>query len=108
MNIRPKITLTAALALAFSMFAAPASALMLSDEPVDGVVGEPESPPMVIAQSRGMTLSQAVEQVRRRGDVERVISAETQVRNGREVHVIKVLTRDGRVTTHRIPGRQLD
>ena len=96
------------MALAISMFATPASALMLSDESVDGPASEPESPPLVIAQSGGMTLSQAVDQVRRRGDVERVISAETQVRNGREVHVIKVLTRDGRVTTHRIPGRPVN
>lgn len=82
--------------------------MMLYDVPVDAVVGEPEAPPLVVAQSGGMTLSQAVEQVRRRSDVERVISAETEVRNGREVHVIKVLTRDGRVTTHRIPGRQVN
>ncbi len=108
MNIEPKITLAAALALVLSMLAAPASALMLYDDNVDGVASEPAAPPLVIAQSGGMTLSQAVDSVRRRGDVERIISAETQVRNGREVHVIKVLTRDGRVTTHRIPGRQVN
>ena len=92
------------MALAFSMFASPASALMQSENSTGPGVSEPESPPMVIAQSGCMSLSQAVEQVRRRGDVERVVSAETQVRGGREVHVIKVLTRNGTVTTHRIPG----
>ncbi len=103
MNIEPKITL-AALALVVSMLAAPASALMHSDDNGVGVAGGPETAPLVIAQGNCTSLSQAVDQVRRRGDVERVISAETQVRGGREVHVVKVLTRDGRVTTHRIPG----
>ncbi len=51
-----------------------------------------------------MSLSEAVESIRGRGNVERVISAETKVRNGREVHVIKVLTRDGKVRTHEVPG----
>ncbi len=103
MNIELKITL-AAIALAFTMFASPASALMQTEDAVDNIVVEPEAPPMVIAQSGCMNLSQAVESVRRRGDVQQVVSAETQVRGGREVHVIKVLTRDGTVTTHRIPG----
>ena len=103
MNIEPKITLTV-IALVLTMFATPASALMQSDVPVDPIAAEPESPPLVIAQSGCMSLSQAVESVRRRGDVQQVVSAETQVRSGREVHVIKVLTQDGRVTTHRIPG----
>ena len=59
-----------------------------------------------VAQSNGMSLSQAVESVRRRGNVERVISAETQVSGGREIHVIKVLTKDGKVRTHRVNGRR--
>ena len=61
------------------MLATPAHALMQSVESIDGVSGEPEGPPLVIAQGGCTSLSQAVEQVRRRGDVERVISAETQV-----------------------------
>ena len=59
-----------------------------------------------IAQSNGMTLSQAVDSVRRQGNVERVISARTQVSGGREVHIIKVLTKDHKVKTHRIQGRR--
>ena len=55
-------------------------------------------------QSNGMTLSQAVESVRRRGNVERVISASTRVSNGREIHHIKVLTKDGKVRTHTRQG----
>lgn len=47
-----------------------------------------------------MTLSQAIDSIRRRGNVERVISAETKGK----VHHIKVLTKDGKVKTHRIQG----
>jgi hypothetical protein len=56
------------------------------------------------AQNNGMSLSDAVEQVRRQTDG-RIISAETRTSNGREVHYIKVLTKDGKVKTHKIQGR---
>lgn len=56
-------------------------------------------------QKNGMSLSDAVEQVRRQTDG-RIISAETKTKNGREVHHIKVLTKDGKVKTHKIQGRQ--
>jgi uncharacterized membrane protein YkoI len=58
-----------------------------------------------IAQNNGMNLSDAVEQVRRQTDG-RIISAETKTKNGREVHHIKVLTKDGKVKTHKIQGRK--
>jgi uncharacterized membrane protein YkoI len=57
------------------------------------------------AQNNGMSLSEAVEQVRRQTDG-RIISAETKTSNGREVHYIKVLTDDGKVKTHKIQGRR--
>ena len=57
------------------------------------------------AQNDGMSLSDAVEQVRRQTDG-RIISAETRTSNGREVHYIKVLTNDGKVKTHKIQGRR--
>ncbi len=57
------------------------------------------------AQNDGMSLSEAVESVRRQTDG-RIISAETKNQNGREVHYIKVLTKDGKVKTHRIQGRK--
>ena len=60
--------------------------------------------PIVAAQQNCMSLSQAIDSVRRRGNVERVISAETRVSGGREVHHIKVLTKDGKVRTHKVPG----
>ncbi len=61
-------------------------------------------PAIVVAQQNGPSLSEAVEQVRRqyRG---RIVSAETRVRGNREVHIIKVLTEDGKVKTVRISGR---
>lgn len=60
----------------------------------------------LVAQEDGPSLSEAVARVRRqyRG---RIVSAETHVRGNREVHVIKVLTEDGKVKTVTIPGRRL-
>jgi uncharacterized membrane protein YkoI len=61
--------------------------------------------PFQVAQNDGKSLSEAVEQVRRQTNG-RIISAETKVRNGREVHHIKVLTDDGKVKTHKVQGRK--
>lgn len=58
-----------------------------------------------VAQSDGKSLSEAVEQVRRQTKG-RIVSAETKVKNGREVHHIKVLTEDGKVKTHKVQGRK--
>lgn len=58
-----------------------------------------------VAQSDGMSLSQAIESVRRRTGG-KVVSAETRVQGGREVHHIKVLTTDGKVKTHKVNGRK--
>ncbi len=58
-----------------------------------------------IVQDGGMTLSEAVESVRRSTDG-RIVSAKTRTSGGREVHYIKVLTKDGKVKTHKIPGRK--
>ena len=56
-------------------------------------------------QNGGLTLSQAVEQVRRQYNG-RIVSAETKVSGNRETHVIKVLTEDGKVKTVRVPGKR--
>ncbi|MGI9220075.1 MAG: PepSY domain-containing protein [Woeseiaceae bacterium] len=61
--------------------------------------------PIQVAQSNGKSLSEAVEQVRRQTNG-RIVSAETKVKNGREVHHIKVLTEDGKVKTHKVQGRK--
>jgi len=71
------------------------------------VEAEPAAPtPYEVAQRDGMSLNEAIESVRRRGDVERVLSADTRVEGGREVHHIKVMTKDGTVKTVRVNGRR--
>ena len=50
------------------------------------------------------SLDQAIEQVRRRGDVERILSADTKREGGREVHHIRYLTKDGKVKTQKVRG----
>ena len=62
--------------------------------------------PYGVARRDGMSLNEAIESVRRRGDVERVLSADTRVEGGREVHHIKVMTKDGTVKTVRVNGRR--
>lgn len=69
-------------------------------------VGLEASVRFAVTQRDGMSLSDAVESVRRRGNVQRVISADTRISGGREVHYVKVLTRDGKVRTHKFPGRK--
>lgn len=56
------------------------------------------------ADSNGPTLSEAIEMVKRQYKG-RIVSAETRVSGGREVHHIKVLTEDGKVKTVTIQGR---
>lgn len=43
-----------------------------------------------------VSLDQATKQIMKKGD-KRVLGAQTEIINGREVHVIKVLTPDGRI-----------
>ena len=57
-----------------------------------------------VAQSNGMTLAQATESIRRQTGGQ-VLSAETRVQGGREVHHIKVL-KDGKVKTYKVNGCQ--
>lgn len=65
-----------------------------------------QRPRLRATQGDGMSLSEAIDSVRRGGNVERIISAETKISGGREVHHIKVLTKDGKVKTHTRPGRK--
>ena len=60
---------------------------------------------IMIAQANGKSLSEAVEQVRRQTGG-RILNAETKMEGNREVHHIKVLTKDGKVKTHKVPGRK--
>lgn len=66
-----------------------------------------EAPELVANQGGCKTLSQAVEQVRRRYNG-RIVSATTEMNGKQEVHVIKVLTDDGKVRTERVPGCRRD
>ena len=75
--------------------------------PVSAVADDPEGVVLRLAQNNdGKTLSQAVEQVRSQTGG-RILSAETKVQGNRKVHHIKVLTKDGKVKTHKIQGRRL-
>ena len=56
------------------------------------------------AKGGGMTLNEAIERCRSRGDVERIISAETRREGNRQVHVIKYLTKDNKVRTAKYDG----
>ena len=61
-------------------------------------------PDFRIAQGGCKSLSEAVDQIRRKTNG-RIISAETRVnKSGREVHHIKVLTKDGKVKTQKVQG----
>lgn len=63
------------------------------------------APQLVAAQGNGVSLAEAIESVRRRTGG-KILSAETRVQGGREVHHIKVLTKDGKVRTHKVNGRR--
>jgi hypothetical protein len=88
------------------------TALLLTSSFVqaDGRSGEigriDETASVAYVAQDGMSLSQAVESVRRRANVERVVSAKTEVENGREVHYIRYMTKDGKVKTARVAGRR--
>ena len=65
---------------------------------------EKEAEPSVDYKQVFQSLSQAVAQVRSQYNG-RIVSAETQVNGNCEVHIIKVLTADGKVKTVKIQGR---
>ncbi|MDE0754454.1 MAG: hypothetical protein OSB26_07375 [Woeseiaceae bacterium] len=88
--------------------ALPAAALQVGpDAPVrlsvEADVGM--TPSQETFQGGGVTLSQAVQQVRRQYNGQ-IVSAVTQMSGNRETHIIKVLTQDGKVKTVRVAGRQ--
>ena len=57
-----------------------------------------------VTQGGCKSLEDAIESIRRKTNG-RIISATTKVnKNGREVHNIKVLTKDGKVKTHKVQG----
>lgn len=85
-----------------------ASAMLLDDAEsglASQVLSGADSGHSVTQGNNGKTLSQAVEQVRRQTGG-RILSAETRMQGDREVHHIKVLTKDGKVRTHKVNGRR--
>ena len=102
-----RIALTLVLLIAAVTVPLQANAFDLEENLKAGHVQYVSQPRMQIAQSDGVSLSQATASIRGRlkaGD--RIVSAETKVQGGREVHHIKVLTKDGKVKTHRVNGRR--
>ena len=97
-----RMALTLLLLAAAAMFPLRASAFDL-EESLKAQHVQYAGQPILVVQQDGMSLSQAIESVRRRTGG-RVVSAETKVQGGREVHHIKVLTKDGKVNTHKVNG----
>jgi len=64
-----------------------------------------QAAPILLADGGGKSLNEAVEQVRRQYKDGRIISAETKVSGGREVHHIRVMV-DGKVKTVTVNGRK--
>jgi hypothetical protein len=85
--------------LVLALAAAPAAVAGGPDRQPQGHAGR-----FLVTQQDGPSLNEAVEMVRRQYNG-RIVSAETRVNGNREVHIIKVLTEDGKVKTVRIPGR---
>ena len=82
------------------------ASLMLCIAPAISAESAPVQNDIRMLAQGGMTLDQAVEQVRRQYNG-RIVSAETRVSGNREVHYIKVLLADGKVKTVTVPGRVL-
>lgn len=57
----------------------------------------------LVAAAWALTLEEAAERVARQHDAQ-VVSAHTIERDGRRIHVIRILTRDGVVRTVRVPA----
>ena len=85
----------------------PAAALDRGDvmREVGAYVDSEPKPGHRTTQGGGKSLSEAIEQVRRQTGGQ-ILSAKTKVNGNREVHHIKVLTRDGKVRTVKVQGRR--
>jgi uncharacterized membrane protein YkoI len=102
---RMRRTLTLLILVAAAWLTQPVSAMSLEDELKSQHVQYQGEDHLYVVQSDGMSLSQAIESVRSRTGG-KVVGAETRVQGGREVHHIKVLTKDGKVKTHKVNGRR--
>jgi hypothetical protein len=75
--------------------------LAVQKKPADTPASTPSA--HSVMRCSGVTLNQAVEQVRRQYNG-RIVSAETRRKGDCPIHVIKVLTEDGKVKTVTVPG----
>tara|TARA_R110002049_G_scaffold23726_39_gene84258 strand:+ start:411 stop:845 length:435 start_codon:yes stop_codon:yes gene_type:complete len=100
-QIRRSLLLLSLLAMATTSQALP----VVTDAAAELQIQDLQPPGVLATQGNGMSLAQAVESVRRRGDVERVISAETKTSGGRDVHYVRVMTKDGKVKTYKVNGQ---
>ncbi|MDJ0760350.1 MAG: hypothetical protein QNJ19_13190 [Woeseiaceae bacterium] len=89
------------------LIALPAAAFDLEADLKQLANGETLVEPSLEAAQDGMSLSQAVDSVRRRGNVERIVSAQTRVEGDREMHHIRYMTKDGKVRTAKVRGRRV-
>lgn len=91
------------------LLAVPAHATVHAGSDLPGLhIGEPESGDRAAQRGDGKTLAQAIEQVRRQYDVQRIVEAKTRRSGNREVHRIKFMTKDGTVKTVSVQGRRID
>ena len=89
------------------IIALPAAAFDLETDLRHIAVGESmDTQTLVVSQNGGMSLSEAVDSIRRRSNVERIVSAQTRVEGDREVHHIRYMTKDGKVRTAKVRGRR--
>ncbi|RLA28479.1 MAG: hypothetical protein DRQ63_03470 [Gammaproteobacteria bacterium] len=101
-NMLKTLLITSVLTLAGPVFAIQLSA---GETYEYGAAAKVDTADSATMQGGGVSLSQAVEQVRRQYKG-RIVSAVTKVKGKREVHVIKVLTDDGKVRTVEVQGKQ--
>ena len=59
-----------------------------------------------VTQDDGISLNEAVERVRRLPDFQRLLSADTEARGNREVHLVKYMAKDGTVRKQSFNGRR--
>ena len=95
-TLRLAMPLLSAIVLGLAASAVPAHAAG------PGSVVPPEAASLAAVRDE-VSLSEAVARVKR-GYGGRILEADPREKNGRRVHVIKVLTREGRVRTVRIPA----
>ncbi len=104
-----RLLLTMILILPLAIAPASADAFDLEQSLRESVASQFDQIPAdfrIAQNSNGKTLSEAIESVRRQTGGQ-IVSATTKVSNGQETHHIKVLTKDGKVKTVKVPGRKI-